>query len=397
MRKLIVVYAFTYILYGCNSLQRMYISFGSAKENSVHLNDGIIRIFFDRHGFIYPDHFVDDKSINESDSRLGNYYQNNKEVYNQICEAYKVNPYSGDLNIVKPKDEPLQESLIESYASKINFNQKGRDLVFIIHGYNENPTIPKNNTSVFENKVTRDSIKKIFPTKHFLFVEIYWDGLSADQGYSLLKAFNSIHIWGYAQVHATFVGLELRRILNKINSPNIYVITHSHGAGIITTALFNVKKFGISNYLNPKKWLYDINQCYSNNVYKTPDQQFYIGMLAPAIPGVNVFNKYYNRTINSTDSIMKNNNYHFVIGFNRNDKVTTKYKIAAKRLGSTSLACIPDELDSTKALFDFDKSIIADEKFDEFNNGKKQKKHSWLVYMQNQPHFTNFLNKLFSP
>jgi hypothetical protein len=117
-------------------------------------------------------------------------------------------------------------------------------------------------------------------------------------------------------------------------------------------------------------------------------------MLAPAIPGTTVFNYYHSRTINSRDTVSGLTNYHFVIGFNENDQVTIKFKVAAKKIGSTSLACIQNEFDETLKIFNGDRSIMDEVDFSKFPNGKKQTQHSWLVYMGHAPQINTFLDKV---
>ena len=388
-----LVYSIVIILVlSCNSVHRMYVNFGTFKDEKSKLVDTTIRIYFDRKGFVYPNSPIDDHILRKSDSRLGCYYENYKNFYNNICASYSIKPDTGDLNLIKPYADHLQEAIINDYAKQINNLSTDRRVIFIIHGFNESPL----DNSALENKTTADSIKQIYNNKVFLFVDIYWDGLSAAQGISFLKPFNSLHIWPYAQVSATYVGMELRRLLSQLSAKDIGVLTHSHGAGVITTALFNVEKFNDSYYSDSCSWLYEIKNRYKNTVYNSPNQQYYVGMLAPAIPGYNVFRKYYSRTVNGKEQTSANKNFHFVVGFNKNDQVTTKYSFAAKHIGSTSLACIPNELITTMALFNNDSTIITYEDFSNFSNNHRQTQHSWLVYLNNQPHFSNFLSKMFT-
>ena len=140
-------------------------------------------------------------------------------------------------------------------------------------------------------------------------------------------------------------------MLADIKKDKIIVFTHSHGAGVITTALFNVVKFKPNYYDKKDHWLYEVRLKYGSNIYNTPKQKFVVGMLAPAIPGVNVFKDYYQRTESGKEETTKNNNLRFVIGFNENDPVTKKYNIAPKKLGSTTLGCSAQELLQTENLY----------------------------------------------
>jgi hypothetical protein len=98
-------------------------------------------------------------------------------------------------------------------------------------------------------------------------------------------------------------GLELRRLLVGISNQKINVITHSHGAGVITAALFNVRKFDEDRKVFSTEFTEEIDLKYKMKIYDCATQEFHVGMLAPAIPGENVFDEYFQRTISGVDSL----------------------------------------------------------------------------------------------
>lgn len=377
----------------CSPLKKLYVPFSEAKTKYEKLNDGVLRIYFDRLGFIYPDLEIKYETFKNSDGRLNNFYSQNRNEYEKLCRKYQVTPFLGDLNNVDASIEPIQRYLIQQYVNKINSFKKDRELIFIIHGFNEYPLEARDSSSFNSNFVTRKKIRAEYLDKDFYFVEIYWDGLSQEGGPKILNSLNSFKIWKYAQASATNAGMELRRILNKIKTEEFRVFTHSHGAAVITMALFNVEKFNEKDYSNPKSWLYNIKQKFSNKNYNTPQQKVRVGMLAPAIPGENVFDEYFNRTINGKETKIKKTNFRFLVGFNENDQITSKYKIAAKKIGSTSLACKASELLRTENMF-MNKHIIDYTNFSKFSDGSKQKDHSWLTYMDNKIPFESFIKEL---
>lgn len=390
---------FAFIIGSCNSINRLYVTMADPKQaiEDSHGNDNVIRIYFDRNGFIYPDLPKNitniDKDIRNSDARLGLYYQTFPYNYNRLCSLSGITP-ALDMKTITATNDPLQQYLVERFAENINRSSKDKILVFIIHGFNAHPSKGDPSGSR-NNQLTRDVLMDQFKNIQFQFVEIYWDGLSTDNGGQNVasKYLNAVKIWDNAQVSAGYAGLELRRILSELTNEKIYVVTHSHGAGVITNALFNVVKFPSKFYTDTSSAGYDFLQCYNNKIYKTPIKQFYVGMLAPAIPGVNIFDEYYQRTIH-TDQHTPLDNYHFIIGFNKYDKVNKKFGLS-EYIGATTLGCKEKEVKATRYLFNDNPSIIDVEDFSWNINNEKQRAHAWDVYMANTPHINNFFSKIF--
>jgi len=108
-----------------------------------------------------------------------------------------------------------------------------KDLIVLIHGFND----PIPDGAYYS---LRKNIEK-YLSSNPVFIEVYWDGLTALGNNPILS-----NIWSYAQSNSAKVGLGLRKILNKIN-PNIRLtlLTHSLGASVATHALFNPAKWTV--------------------------------------------------------------------------------------------------------------------------------------------------------
>lgn len=385
------------LISACNRIQRLYIQYGDAKQTIEKWGDDqVLRIYFDRQGFIYPDYHISDAALKSSDSRLGQFYENNEEVYRSICQQYQIpgqNPE--DINSMI---DPLQKELVRRYVQQINeANTVGTTLVFLVEGFNKHPVKGGEqveegksygkNSGYGEYKAMRETISSRFPDRKFLFVEVYWDGMSKQNGRPL-RLWNTVKIWDNAQVSACYAGLELRRILAGIEASKFYMFSHSQGAGVITTALFNVRKFKPDFFEGEGKFIPERDQKLQ---YRTPTQDIHIGMLCPAIPGVNVFDEYWDRTfVNETrkDSLT---NYHFIIGFNKSDIATRKLYISSKIKGSTSLASNRKELKKTMNLFKNDRSIVDWVDFTRLKNFR----HNVKFYLKYHKSMDTFLSKTF--
>ncbi|MGB0870955.1 MAG: hypothetical protein ACPGSD_15290 [Flavobacteriales bacterium] len=381
------------MIISCKPIRQLHIPFSIAKEELSSKNDNVIRIYFDYLGSIYPNITIKDKEFREQANALSCYYYSNPKKINTISNQLDIPTINKDIykcNEYKPYNDPIQKALIQNFADLINIKSKGKELIFIIHGFNTHPLDMRSSGAYQDMKKTREIINR--PNREIQFVEIYWDGFSDQYGSCLMESFHAMKFWDNSQMSAVQSGLELRRLLSKIQKNRIKVFTHSHGAGVITNALFNNEKFIQSEYNNDPV-LYDIkHNKYQSSKYKTPTSDFTIAMLAPAVPGENLFKYYYMRTTSSGNENVPLNNYKFIVGFNSNDAVTTKKKILTKKFGSTSLACKEDELESTKKILNKDEVLMLSVDFSLLKNGKKQKKHSWIEYLKNDNAIDSFLN-----
>lgn len=365
------------------SYKRLYVKYGQAQQRFVDSSrrDGVIRIMMDRFGTIYPGTEISDQIIKKHYSVLNQVYQFNSAVFERALQYNQLPAGS--------TPDQLQDKLIEKISTHINQAAQGKKLVFLIHGFNKHPFKPTNASAYQENRDMREKILERYQSDSFQFVELYWDGLTWANTVGVLGPFVSMKIWDNAQAASANVGLEFRRILNKINAPNAYVITHSLGASVATTALFNVDKYNNSSFRQNY-----MNKYGDTSKYRSPAGSFKIGLLAPAIPGRNTFDEFYNRTP-ATPSLSEN--LSVLVGFNRNDRVLRKFKIAKPtRIGSTSLGCIMEEVDSTRTLVNVGGRNLFDMvSFSYRENQKKQKAHAFHKYVLNEDAMNEFLKKLF--
>lgn len=392
--KLYILFLLTAFLFtSCNRINHLYIQFGEAKSKYQLENDSVLRVYFDRHGNIYPDTAIDDSTLRKNASILDLYYKNDPNKFVSLCikEGIKhpdISRYSETLS-------QFQSKLVQKYVSRINSMAYGKEVVFIIHGFNDHPTKGEVN-SFAENKATRNLIAHKFDNKHFLFVEVYWDGMSKENGNKclLVESANSFKIWNNSQVSATYAGLELRRIISHVKKDSLYAVTHSHGAGVITNALFNVVKFDSNYYLKGGKF---IKAAFCDSLYNTPKQQIFVGMLAPAIPGQTVFDDYFKRTSSGKEvNELSANNLHFIIGFNYYDSITRKFYTKSSWFGTTTLACRYGELVKTITIMNNDPTLLDFVDFSITRDKRKQRDHSWIKYLENDPHSSIFFNKVFT-
>ena len=362
---------------GCTHFKKLYNDFGvdkQLKEYSAHYPP--IRIYFDRWGAIYPQYTVQHKLFQDNCSVLESVYTHVSELKSAF-EAEGI-PYKEDAS-AKDNFELLQRRLVENYIANINQAATDKELVFLIHGYNNTAE-----TAFRSLEKLRVTVAKRFPATHFQFVEIYWDGLH-NEG----RWVNSLRIWDNAQYSAARVGLGLRRILSGIKHTHNYVVTHSHGAGVITEALFNVRRFKEKFYhSDPDGKIINMLQ----ERFDTPKTQFVIGMLAPAIPGTNVFDEYACRTVDGRNQKVQLKNYRFINGFNKYDHVTSKWKFAGI-WGATTLACREKEHRAVSQLFHGDQSIYNRVNFSE-DRHRKQTSHVLPSYIDN-PRFSDFIDQVF--
>lgn len=385
MKKLFLLAPAIMLLAFIAPIKDLYVQLGAAKqtmEQAPYASPDVVRVYFDRMGFIYPDYVIPDAKLRDDNySMLRSYYYNNPATYGYICSYYGVHP-KADIENLQPDNDPLQRAIIDGLAKRIN--DKGRSyskLVYLIHGFNKEPMGDDGAEAQFRELSSR--LASLMPSEKILYVEVYWDGCY-DRG----SRANAVKMWDNAQLHSCNVGLELRRLLNHMDRQQVYVLTHSLGASVITTALFNVEKFRGTPETNADLYF---QKHYDDTTYQTPSYLVKVGMLAPAIPGDNTFDDYYKRT--NRPQQMGYNNYRFVVGFNHNDQVLEKFIGSPAFLGSTTLGCSNKEI--YKFVTRFNKDVCDTTDFCYLPNGAPQYDHSLTTYANNTA-FNRFANNVFT-
>lgn len=365
-------------------INKLYVKFGNAKAVLQTKKDGVLRIYFDRWGNIYPDFPLNDSVIEKNASWLNGMYDNNPKLFSAIKKKYHLEP--------EATKEQLQQEIVNDLAAKINEASKNKQLVFLVHGFNKHPLKPSGASAYDEFKCMREAIENKFPDKSIQFVEIYWDGCTWVNGAKWKEMISTVNVWNNAEAASNAVAIELRRILYRLNNENNIVITHSLGASVITCALFNANKFDLYNKVNSyKKYITD--RYIDSTHYQTPIKLFRVGMLAPAIPGSNTFDDYYVRTPSFPTGFA---NSTFIVGYNIYDPALTKTIGLAKSFGATSLGCLRSEVRNVEdSMNTKERTLIEDVDFSLRADGSKQKIHDFSAYVKNKKPMDLFLDKLF--
>lgn len=215
-------------------------------------NTDSIRIHIDAFGSIYPNEkgiVSFEKNLGESASLYNQFITNNAVCTDSnttlssntrnLCKAIEgMTPESYD-NQILPNEEwrDAQSKIWEITGTKI-FNQasaQDRDILFLIHGFNNTFSDSSKNFQVIKNKVRAMATQNKEP----LIIEIYWDGF---EGLPLSGA------WGKAQTSGPLIGFQMRQLLSHIQTkyetsqkrlPELMFITHSSGAFVAGSLLGN--------------------------------------------------------------------------------------------------------------------------------------------------------------
>ncbi len=366
--------------------------------------DAVVRIYLDKRGEFYPDNiyipykaffkFKNRKStfkLKETTGNLKSYFTTSLTASNDLATAYHLPP--NPVNTTQLFNQ-VQKLILTGTASKINYllsAGKSKILIIMIHGFNDpNPT--------GDYQRMRDYIKNYKLINDAVYLEVYWDGLNANQGNPGISK-----IWAFAQLNSEYEANTIRSILNSTNPDTHFrIITHSLGASIGTGALFNT--YSKSN--DPTKHDYYTQMIL---VHAPQQQDIRIGMIAPAIPGVETFTNFNIRDGTNNISIDKNNISHVVIGYKEADNALIKgyfqkKQYLSKLFGATTLGCnaitkgereIDRVSDEMKALgYTNPQSIINPVDFNSTGTNFKEE-HGLYYYMRNEKALKLFLDYLF--
>lgn len=371
---------FVFLLFSCSPIGTLYNDFGDLKEQQTYtaINEPI-RIYIDRHGDVYPEFKINSDLFRSNGSILEDVYIKDHTTLLNVFKGENI-PYETKKTTAE-NITALQLHLDQKYSNLIDKASGSKTIIYLIHGYNNNA----DRASIAFSRL-RVAVTQLKPNMNFQFVEVYWDGLNNGD-----KIFNTVKIWNNAQFSAARAGLGLRRILNKTKAEHSYVITHSLGAAVITEALFNAKRFKDSFYVEDSLGI-EIKQLHNNEIYNSPSSRFTVGMLTPAIPGKNVFQDYYQRTVKGKDIQEITVPYQFINGFNEYDIVTTKW-IFSKYVGATTLSCNEEEHEKVRDFFSGNTSIYDRVVFSK-SHGNKQTSHAVRDYIENE-NFPLFITALF--
>ena len=270
--------------------------------------ENVTRVFLDKNGHVYPLSDIDE-----------NLFRNANYELKKLSRLVSVNTDTSYWTWQKRQNE-----FSEKLASKLNGEiSSEQNLYIFIHGFRK-PAAPINgDTSAHADYgFMRERINQATGKENY-FLEIYWDGMYLKPEHSLKfivslgKMFKK-----QAKENAENAGLGLRKVISKIEKNDITVITHSLGAEVLTSLLFNAKE---------------------KEEEATPHQRINICMAAPAI-SKKEFKRYYNRSLENP--FIGRDNYNLTIIYNEEDFVLSKaYKFLgvklsfSRRYGNTRLGC----------------------------------------------------------
>jgi hypothetical protein len=277
-------------------------------------------VFFDKDGVLYPDYFIRNDSLKSYGSSLQKWYASKIDTFISVGRLYNCDfkTYS------RHNLEILNDSIIAKLAARINsLKEQFSSVTFLIHGYRKPYPNPGDYTSSPQDyKILQDSISH-YKKKPTSFIKVYWDGMyGCCFGKNLSVDKYLLALFEEAQRNADATGKSFGQLLLHINFDTVNIVTHSLGAEIAITSLFNVH---LSDSIIITPSIHRINIC----------------LIAPAIAGVEKFENYYNRK--STVNFKTNDNYRLAVAYNENDFVLRKkYKFFGPgpyKYGVTTLGC----------------------------------------------------------
>jgi hypothetical protein len=165
---------------------------------------GVLKIYLDPKGYPFPNpatHPLNGAVLASVDGDLQKYFKITKEEYDR-------------------------EQVFSEYADRLNeMTRDGKTLIVPIHGFNA--SLPEIYRSY---KAVQRQVEHLYPNKPVCYLEVYWAGLYGDP----------FVIWPIAQRNSNWAGLGLRNLLGRLNPATpIRVLTHSRGASVICSALWN--------------------------------------------------------------------------------------------------------------------------------------------------------------
>lgn len=275
-------------------------------------------LYFDKNGWIYPDIFISDPSLDSAQASLSNWYLLHPKQFAKLCVNYQCMVFSS----IENRMSNLNDSLLMEKARRINkLAENTRSISFLIHGYRKSmQSINGEYTSDDDFRCMKSSLIP-YQNSSTTYVDIHWDGMygccfssNAKKNEPLFRLFET------AQENAKATGIGLRKLLNLVNCNHVILLTHSLGAMVGEYCLFNIQKSEIP----------------------TPSQpNVILCMVAPAIGAKELDQHFMDR-----QPLLKPDNYSIGIVYNKHDFVLRKkdniigwFGPGVKRYGNTGLGC----------------------------------------------------------
>lgn len=305
------------VLLLCTTRQlAQHVVFGERSEESNQRG-----IYIDAGGMVYPDYRIADSDLEENEGSLARWYGTHPLEFLEIADRYGCHFDGWSANNAAILNDSVIARQIERIASLYD---KVNTVSFLVHGFRK-PFYPT--TGGRPSPADFTEMKELInqaSSKTHAFVEVYWDGMygccfstNAKKNKALFRIFEE------AQRNANEVGKTLRKFISGVPHDTVQVFSHSLGARVISTALFN---------LAPCSSRVPVNKSVA------------ICMIAPAISPEDITQHYYNRP--GMDTLRNRDNYKLAIVFNEKDFVLRKKDAAIGllgpgpyRYGNTSLGC----------------------------------------------------------
>ena len=272
---------------------------------------------YDREGTLYPDYFIADSSLVRSGASLMQWYRDNITDFSRIAAAYhcQFDSYSHTNSAI------LNDSVVATLKRRIAAQRtSSNSVIFLVHGYRKPFKSMNGDSSSPADYDTLQTTIDRFSGKKTCYVGIYWDGTYDFLSKNLKHGKEILGLFVTARENAVKTGYQLRRLLTGLPFDTLNVITHSLGAEVACSALFDTSAEHAPTPSNKA-----VNLC----------------LIAPAIGGVDRFKTYYNR--NSGLPLPPVDNYRLCIVYNTNDFVLKKkigiFGPGPYKYGVTSLGC----------------------------------------------------------
>ena len=275
-------------------------------------------VFFDKDGNIYPDYFIPDSSLSHSDASLKTWYKAHPADFATICNSYHCGFDKYTVINLLVLNDSITASVKRSIEAK---RTKAASVTFLVHGYRKSFKALNGDSPAPQDYGTLENAINNFSNSPLLFVEVYWDGMydccfskNTRRNKELFKLFET------ARENAGKVGIGLRKLITGLSFDTINIVTHSLGAEVACSALFDTSKDRSATPANKT-----LNLC----------------LIAPAISGVERFQAYYAR--NAAIDYRTKDNYRLCIIYNSNDFVLKKkigiFGPGPYKYGNTCLGC----------------------------------------------------------
>lgn len=307
------------------------------KYDSIRQTDGddFMRIFLDKNGDFYPETNISDEELVLSNNNLLEWAQQNPVKFVQVSSIYELN--FGQFT--EQNFDELQDSVIARILKKLNQKSSSYNSInLVIHGFRKpvrTRTVKTGLGSFYDswsyedNKFLRTEMNKISTSNFFL--EVYWDGsYDCCLGTNFKKNKEIFELFEkYSFESAVKAGYSLRKIVSKIDHSEINIISHSAGATVATSLLFNTNQYLVDSV---------------SRALQTPRQkEINICLVAPAI-SKKPFEDYYSR--NTNIDFTKEDNYSLSVIYNKRDFALRKkdnvlflFGPGVKKYGNTALGC----------------------------------------------------------